>query len=87
LNSFEHIAKQLSTRCWPADKVNSIDMCDYEIFCKEYVFDNLRGISFGESFCRKFDITDFVLSILPNEISAKKHIETIGYIKNDISSN
>ena len=84
-SAFDHMAKQLAPRCWPNDKVNIVLIADYELFCKEYVFDQLRGVSFGESFCRKFYITDFVLSILSNEQSAKRHIETIGYIKNDIS--
>lgn len=81
MNPFEHITRQLQDRCWPANKVNSVELDEYETFCKEYVFDQLRGISFGEAFCRKFIITDYVLSVLPSEQSARQHIKTIGYIK------
>ena len=34
-----------------------ISKSDYEIFCKEYIFEHIRGIKFGKAFCKKFDIT------------------------------
>lgn len=54
---------------------------DYEIFCKEFVFDTLRGESFGEAFCKRFGVEDSAISILKTEGFAKELIEKLGYIK------
>ena len=53
---------------------------DYESFCKEFVFEKLKGKRFGEAFCDRFNINSFVLSNLSDK-TAKDHIETLGYIK------
>jgi hypothetical protein len=52
----------------------------YELFCKEFVFEKLRGIGFAESFCKKFKFNDTFLKNLSDE-TAKYHIEMLGYIK------
>ena len=53
----------------------------YDRFCQEYIFSKLRGINFGEAFCREFDIIDYVLVIKRDEIRAKQHIREMGYVK------
>lgn len=53
---------------------------DYENFCKEFVFEKLRGKNFGEAFCKKFDFNDTFLRGLSDQ-TAKLHIEKFGYIK------
>jgi hypothetical protein len=52
----------------------------YELFCKEFVFEKLKGNSFAESFCKKFKFNDTFLKNLSDE-TAKYHIEMLGYIK------
>ena len=52
----------------------------YELFCKEFVFDKLKGIGFAESFCKKFKFNETFLKNLSDE-TAKCHIEMLGYIK------
>ena len=52
----------------------------YEVFCKEFVFEKLKGIGFAESFCKKFKFNDTFLKNLSDE-TAKHHIEMLGYIK------
>ena len=52
----------------------------YELFCKEFVFEKLKGIGFAESFCKKFKFNDTFLKNLSDE-TAKYHIEMLGYIK------
>lgn len=54
---------------------------EYEIFCKEYLFDKLKGETFGLAFCKRFNITDRTISILRSEEFAKQLIESLGYIK------
>jgi len=52
----------------------------YELFCKEFVFEKLKGIGFAESFCKKFKFNDTLLKNL-SDTTAKYHIEMLGYIK------
>ena len=54
---------------------------EYEAFCKEYIFDKLKGKRFGRAFCERFGITDRTISILTNEAFTKQLIESLGYIK------
>ena len=79
MNAFDHLVRQLSAKREKAASTN-ITAAEYEVFCKEYLFDNLKEVSFGKAFCEKFNITDFVLDLLQSEKSAKKHINIVGYI-------
>lgn len=62
------------------DKV-TVKRKDYESFCKEFIFNQLRGEHFGESFCKRFGISDTTISILKDEVFTKQLIESLGYIK------
>lgn len=53
---------------------------DYEIFCKEFLFEKIKGKTFGQAFCEKFGFNDIFLKALSDE-TAKSHIETLGYIE------
>lgn len=48
---------------------------DYEVFCKEYIFDQLRGKRFGKAFCERFHINDTVVTCLFDEDIAREMIE------------
>lgn len=52
---------------------------DYEKFCKEFIFEKLKGKSFGEAFCKEFGFNDIFLKSLSDD-TAKYHIEKLGYI-------
>jgi len=78
LNSFELMVGTL-TNIKPTD-YTKISSQDYEIFCKEYIFDQLKGIRFGRAFCERFSISDVVVSRLIDEDLAKELIEET-YIK------
>lgn len=58
----------------------TISTTDYNVFCKEFVFDKLKGKSFGEAFCEKFGFNNIFLKSL-SDSTAKLHIEKLGYIK------
>ncbi len=48
---------------------------EFEDFCKGFLFEQIKGNDkLGEAFCKKYNETNFVLSILPNE-SAIEHIK------------
>lgn len=53
---------------------------EFDKFYKEYLFDQLKDLSLGEAFCKKFNEENYVLQIIDNNEFAKKHIETY-YIK------
>lgn len=58
----------------------SVSIKDYEMFCKEFIFEKIKGQSFGSAFCKRFSLNDTFLKNLDDE-TAKFHIEKLGYIK------
>jgi hypothetical protein len=53
---------------------------EYNRFYKEYIFDKLQNILYGEAFCKKFNIRNPILSMIQDEKTARHWIET-SYIK------
>ena len=77
---FDQIAKQLELQTLGKDdKHLYITEQEFEDFCKGFLFEELKGNKLGEAFCKKYDQTNYVLSILSNK-SAKEHIRKF-YIK------
>lgn len=63
-----------------SNPTKQISRTDYDIFCKEFVFDKLKGKGFGEAFCEKFGFNNIFLKGFSDE-TVKYHIEILGYIK------
>jgi hypothetical protein len=58
----------------------SITQEEFESFCKEFLFEEIKGeINLGQAFCKKYNETNYVLLVLPNE-SAVAHIKKF-YVK------
>lgn len=53
---------------------------EFNEFYKDYLFDQIKGLSLGEAFCNRFSEQNYVLLIAENNEFAKKHIEMY-YIK------
>lgn len=53
----------------------------YEEFKHELVFEKLKGKTLGQTFCEKFDISDYMLSNIKDDKEATFLIENLGYIK------
>lgn len=53
---------------------------EYELFCKEFIFEKIKGLSFGQAFCERFEFNGIFLKGLSDDL-AKNHIEKLGYIK------
>ena len=53
----------------------------YDEFKKEFVFEKLKGLTLGQSFCEKFDIQDYMLSNLKDDNEIDFLIKALGYIK------
>lgn len=59
----------------------TITLEQYEQFKKEFVFDKLRGLTMGQAFCEKFEISDYMLSTITSEEETDFLIKNLGYIK------
>lgn len=56
-----------------AEKNKTISKKDYKIFCREFIFEKIKGKKFGVAFCEKFNILSTVVYL--DDITAKKVIE------------
>jgi lysine/ornithine N-monooxygenase len=68
----------------PNIKSVKISRKEYEDFCKEYVFEQLKGIKFGEAFCDRFGVDDsmrHIISLFSSMEYAKDVIEIQGYVE------
>jgi hypothetical protein len=73
---FDKMAQQLNIQTLGKGKKNfTISKQEFEDFCKDFLFEQLRGNEkLGEVFCKKYDEPNYVLSILSSR-SAKAHIK------------
>jgi hypothetical protein len=73
---FDNMTKQLDLQTLgKGQKDFKITKEEFEDFCKGFLFEQIKGNDkLGEAFCKKYNETNFVLSILPNE-SAIEHIK------------
>lgn len=66
----------------PPEKIRvQVSKEDYEVFCKEFVFDKLRDTKFGVAFCKRFDIFDTALLLNRSDENTRQYIKDVGYIK------
>jgi hypothetical protein len=75
MNAFDHMVITLSTNAYKDDDFTSISKEEYDIFCKEYIFEKLKEIRFGTAFRKRFGVRDRVLSMFSDQTDAMKHIE------------
>jgi len=58
-----------------------VSRTQYDAWRKHFVFDGLRNLSYGESFCRYFDIQDHILRFSQTVREADEYIQRY-YIRN-----
>ena len=75
MNAFNHMVSFLD----PLPKIQ-ISKQDYEVFCNEYIFDQLKGKNFGRAFCERFNVNDIVIKCLFDADIAREMI-TENYIQ------
>ena len=75
MSVFGHMVTELSAEAYKDIDFEPISKHEYEIFCKEYIFEKLKDTRFGVAFQKRFGVRDRVLSILSNETHAMDHIE------------
>lgn len=73
---FRSMAKQLELQSLGKNKFDFyISNDEYKEFCKHFLFEQIKGDKkLGEYFCEKYNISNYVLSVL-NDNSAKEHIK------------
>lgn len=73
---FDRITQQIKLQALGKNKEGfTITEQEFESFCKEFLFEQIKGdIKLGEAFCKKYDETNYVLSILNNK-TAEEHIK------------
>lgn len=76
-SAFENMTADLLAIDARTERQNSITVEEYEIWKKEFVFDGIRGMRYGQSFCNHFDITDYVLFYKTDWGSADQHIKAV----------
>lgn len=78
---FGRIAQQLKIQTLgKGNKEFTISEQEFEEFCKEFLFEQLKGeYKLGEAFCKRYDEPNYVLSILSDN-GAKEHIKKF-YVK------
>ena len=78
---FESMTKQLELQTLgKGQKDFSITKEEFEEFCKGFLFEQIKGdLRLGEAFCKKYNETNYVLSIL-SDTRATEHIKKF-YVK------
>ena len=62
-----------------------ISQQQYDRFCYEYLFDAIRGLTFGQAFCKKFSIHDVLLiHTIRDEQEAKRYIRGARYVETQV---
>ena len=74
MNSFSQMAQTLSKARMITEK--TISQQDYEQWRREFTFEGLTGIRYGQAFCNRFGITDYILYYNINVEEAEQRILT-----------
>lgn len=78
---FDQMVTYLSSDAFKDNDFKPVSKSEYTLFCKEYIFEELKGINFGTAFQKRFGVRDRVLSMFSNQSDAMAHIKYCGYIK------
>jgi hypothetical protein len=76
-NVFENMTAGLMAMDARVERRNSILQAEYDAWRDEFIFDGIRGMRYGQSFCNHFGITDYVLFYKVDWESADQHIRTV----------
>jgi hypothetical protein len=76
-DAFENMTADLLAMDARVERRNSILQAEYDAWRNEFVFDGIRGLRYGQSFCNHFDITDHVLFYMLDWDRADQHIRKL----------
>ena len=64
-----------------SNRIKHVTKEDYEVFCKEFIFDSIRGTNFGLAFCKIFEIIDTAFILNRSDVNTRQYIKDVGYIQ------
>lgn len=73
------MVKQLELQTLGKNTNFKISKKEFENFEREYIFEQIKGIRMGQSFCSKYKVHNHILEMLSNS-SARYHIQKF-YVK------
>ena len=76
-DAFENMTADLLAMDARVERRNSILQTEYDAWRGEFVFDGIRGMRYGQSFCNHFGITDYVLFYMLDWDRADQHIKKL----------
>ena len=76
-NAFENMTADLLAIDARVERKNSITPAEYETWKREFTFEGIKGMRYGQSFCDHFGITDYVLFYKSDWESADQHIKAV----------
>ena len=76
MTAWEHMVNQLNNLEESSEPIQ-VNKEQYEAWKKEALFDGLRGLRYGQSFCNSFGITDNILYYKVNHTDADEYIRKI----------
>jgi hypothetical protein len=59
----------------------TISRAEYDEFCRDFLFNLLKGEKFGTAFSKRFGIEDGILDLGLSTEATKDHIKSMGYVK------
>ena len=74
---WENIVNQFMSNTEETSEPKRIRLEEYEIWKKDAIFDGLRGLRYGQSFCNSFGITDNILFFTMNHVEADEYIRKL----------
>ena len=74
---WKNIVNQFMSNTEETSEPKRIRLEEYEIWKKDAVFDGLRGLRYGQSFCNSFDIQDHILFFTMNHVEADEYIRKL----------
>ena len=80
MSVFGSMIAELSAEAYKDIDFAPINKNEYAIFCKEYIFEKLKGVNFGVAFQKRFGVRDRVLSMFSEQTHAMEHVERY-YVK------
>ena len=61
----------------PRQPLNFVSRQDYDQWRRESIWDMMRGMNYGESFCNRFQVVDFHLMFLKSTEDADRYIQNV----------
>jgi len=74
---WENMVNQFMSNTEETSEPKRIRLEEYEIWKKDAIFDGLRGLRYGQSFCNSFDIQDHILFFTMNHVEADEYIRKL----------